>query len=370
MAETSHFGRRARHLDLRHARRARTARLTASRAKIAILSSPTDDKAIYYLSEESGNFNVHKSSLRRQAASREQLTSFKTVPVRFLSDGEHRHARLRVRRPDLHDAAPGGSAEEARHRRLVGQQGERRADHVGQQRRAGSRRVAERQRSRVHVSRRRLRQQRRRRRHEAHHDDAGDRNRRGFAPDGKSLIYASERGGKWAIYEARRTRDAEPYFFASTVVKETPVVTNEHQNIHPSYSPDGKELAYLEDRNTLKIFEPRDEADAHAPHRQRAVRRRPPASSGVPTASGSSSISTSRASRRARSDWSAPTARARSSTSRRAASTTRAASGSWAARRCSGSRNRDGLKSVAQGGQRSRTPTRCSSIATRGSGSG
>src|SRR5262249_27424185 len=32
-----------------------------------------------------------------------------------------------------------------------------------------------------------------------------------FAPDGKSLVYASERGGKWSIYEARRSRDVEPY---------------------------------------------------------------------------------------------------------------------------------------------------------------
>jgi hypothetical protein len=66
-----------------------------------------------------------------------------------------------------------------------------------------------------------------------------------FAPDGKSLIYASERDGKWGIFEARRQRDAEPYFFASTVVREAPVISNEHQNTHPAYSPDGKELAFL-----------------------------------------------------------------------------------------------------------------------------
>ncbi|HTE47390.1 MAG TPA: S41 family peptidase, partial [Gemmatimonadaceae bacterium] len=75
-----------------------------------------------------------------------------------------------------------------------------------------------------------------------------------FAPDGKSIIYASERGGKWGIYEARRQRDAEPYFFASTVVREAPVIANEKQNTQPQYSPDGKELAFIEDRNTLKIY--------------------------------------------------------------------------------------------------------------------
>ena len=74
-----------------------------------------------------------------------------------------------------------------------------------------------------------------------------------FAPDGKSLIYASERGGKWQILEARH-RDEEPYFFASTVITETPVVSNTHENDQPRYSPDGKELAFVEDRNTVKIL--------------------------------------------------------------------------------------------------------------------
>ncbi|MCC6241920.1 MAG: PD40 domain-containing protein, partial [Gemmatimonadaceae bacterium] len=75
-----------------------------------------------------------------------------------------------------------------------------------------------------------------------------------FSPDGKTLTYASERGGKWAIYEARRQRAAEPYFYASTVVTETPIVSNEKQNAQPKYSPDGKEIAFTEDRNTLRVY--------------------------------------------------------------------------------------------------------------------
>src|SRR5690606_2635791 len=32
-----------------------------------------------------------------------------------------------------------------------------------------------------------------------------------FSPDGNTLVYASERGGRWGIYQARRVRAEEPY---------------------------------------------------------------------------------------------------------------------------------------------------------------
>ncbi len=74
-----------------------------------------------------------------------------------------------------------------------------------------------------------------------------------FSPDSRTLLYASERDGRWGIYKARRTRESEPYFFASTVVSETPVIVNDRQNFQPRYSPDGSELAYIEDFTTLRV---------------------------------------------------------------------------------------------------------------------
>ena len=46
----------------------------------------SDEQSVYYLSEESGTFNVHKMSLSNPSQS-QQLTSFDLHPVRFLSFG-------------------------------------------------------------------------------------------------------------------------------------------------------------------------------------------------------------------------------------------------------------------------------------------
>ncbi|HET9132673.1 MAG TPA: hypothetical protein VFN90_00070, partial [Gemmatimonadales bacterium] len=75
-----------------------------------------------------------------------------------------------------------------------------------------------------------------------------------FAPDGNAIAYASERDGRWAIYEARRARATEPYFFTATAIAETAMVSNAKQNEGPVYSPDGKSLAFVEDRTTLKVL--------------------------------------------------------------------------------------------------------------------
>ena len=42
-----------------------------------------------------------------------------------------------------------------------------------------------------------------------------------FSPDGKSLVYSSERGSSWKIYQTEIVRKEEPYFYASTLLKET-----------------------------------------------------------------------------------------------------------------------------------------------------
>ncbi|PST85244.1 peptidase S41 [Pedobacter yulinensis] len=75
-----------------------------------------------------------------------------------------------------------------------------------------------------------------------------------WSPDGKTLIYAAERKGSWDIYKTSLIRTAEPYFYASTVLKEEPVIAGAAEEFLPKFSPDGKEIAYVENRNVLKVF--------------------------------------------------------------------------------------------------------------------
>lgn len=75
-----------------------------------------------------------------------------------------------------------------------------------------------------------------------------------FHPEGKKLIYAGERNGSWNIYETEIKDGEESYFYASTLLNEKVLLANEEETFQPKYSPDGKEVAYLSNRTTLKVL--------------------------------------------------------------------------------------------------------------------
>ncbi len=75
-----------------------------------------------------------------------------------------------------------------------------------------------------------------------------------FSPDGRSIIYAGERNNTWNVYQTQIVRKEEPYFYASTLLKEEALIATNKEEFQPVYSPDGKEVAYLEERTTLKVY--------------------------------------------------------------------------------------------------------------------
>ena len=75
-----------------------------------------------------------------------------------------------------------------------------------------------------------------------------------FSPDGRSLAYAAERDGVWQIYQSTITDKQEKQFTYATGVREEQLTRTRVTSQQPQYSPDGKELAFFEDRGDLKVM--------------------------------------------------------------------------------------------------------------------
>ena len=76
-----------------------------------------------------------------------------------------------------------------------------------------------------------------------------------FSKDGRTLVYASERDGYWNLYQATITRKEDFNFAYATLIDEKPLFDNDGiERSNPEYSPDGKEIAFIENRNILKVY--------------------------------------------------------------------------------------------------------------------
>ncbi|MDD6892448.1 MAG: S41 family peptidase [Bacteroidales bacterium] len=75
-----------------------------------------------------------------------------------------------------------------------------------------------------------------------------------FAPDGRSLAYASERDGVWQIYQSSLTDKEDKLFTYANEVREERLTQTDITSFEPKYSPDGKEIAFLEDRTTIRVI--------------------------------------------------------------------------------------------------------------------
>ncbi len=78
-----------------------------------------------------------------------------------------------------------------------------------------------------------------------------------WAPDGKTLYYASERHRdgsdlpSWNIYKASLAREDDEQLHRATLVHEEAVLEDARESFQPVPSPDGKHLAFLRDRDEI-----------------------------------------------------------------------------------------------------------------------
>ncbi len=209
-----------------------------------------DAKNMYYLSEKSGTFNVHKMPLDNPDQD-QQLTNFSLHPVRFLSmgngilcfgfDGElytmkegqkaqKINVNIRTQNKSNNDkfiSINGGVNEMA-----ISPNGKeiafiaRGEVFVTSVEESFTKRITNTPERERFVT---------------------------WGPEGKSIVYSSERDGKWSIFKTEKTRAEEPFFFASTLLKESAVLSNDQDNYLSKYSPDGKQFAFIEGRRTLKV---------------------------------------------------------------------------------------------------------------------
>lgn len=75
-----------------------------------------------------------------------------------------------------------------------------------------------------------------------------------FSPDGRRLAFAAEYSRPWSLYEASLVRSQDTGFLDAKAIDIHPLLENERDNQQPRYSPDGKEVAFLENRATLKVL--------------------------------------------------------------------------------------------------------------------
>lgn len=76
-----------------------------------------------------------------------------------------------------------------------------------------------------------------------------------FSPDGKMLVYTSERDGYYNLYIARMTRKEDMNFAYATLIEDESLFGDDGiERTSPQFSPDGKEIAYIENRKFLKVI--------------------------------------------------------------------------------------------------------------------
>lgn len=212
---------------------------------------PVDNNYMYYLSEKDGTMNVYKRNIAE--GTEEQITFFENNPVRFLSvdkkgtlcysyDGEvyvsrdgnsmqkvdiqvitddaEREYRVQFKKDGINsvEVSPNGKEIAFIIRGDV---------YVTSAEYSNTRRITNTPEQERNIS---------------------------WSPDGTSIAYSSERNGCWNIYKTDIVDDDKKSFLYADELCETQVTNTGFACFQPAFSPDGEEIAFLENRTELKVI--------------------------------------------------------------------------------------------------------------------
>jgi len=212
----------------------------------------SDGVHYYYLSEQSGTFNVWKASIREIGKTPQQITAFSLHPVRNLSisadntlcfsfNGELYTVREGEQPTKLAvTLAKDSQDREKIERSLRGGASDIAISPNGKE-------VAIVAHGDVFVtsidysSTRRIT------------NTPGRERGVSFSEDGRELYYGAERDGCWGIYKTFLTEKNDKYFTYSVKMKEELVSVKGVTCSQPAVSPDGKKLAFLRDRTEIVV---------------------------------------------------------------------------------------------------------------------
>lgn len=82
-----------------------------------------------------------------------------------------------------------------------------------------------------------------------------------FSPDGRSLVYDSERDGRWALYRVSiKNKDEKLFTYATELTDEERLTKETETCFEPEYAPDGKKIAFLRNRHELCVLDAESKA--------------------------------------------------------------------------------------------------------------